>query len=151
AALTLTLGILLSLSRGGWVGATVGIGILFWVFSSRPVLQPQFKKWTAIRFSLAGCVLLLALALFFLGPAGRSQVNARLEQTVTGDTGLQQRVAVWPIFVGMVRDFPLFGIGLGAWPELWSHYRQPPWSSAWYSEAHNDYLQVFAETGVLGL
>ncbi|MBI3800861.1 MAG: O-antigen ligase family protein [Deltaproteobacteria bacterium] len=152
--LTLTLAILLSLSRGGWIGTVVGMSILFWVSPSSPLERSpgvgcQPKRLIA-RFALPGCFLLLALALFFLGPAGRSQVDVRLEQTVTEDQGLEGRAAVWPSFLGMVRDFPLLGVGLGAWPELWPHYRQPPWSRGWYSEAHNDYVQVFAETGVLG-
>src|SRR5262249_18182673 len=124
--LMLTLGILLSGSRGGWIGTTVGTSVLLWLFSSFPVERrsgslPQPGRLLP-RFALAGCFLLLVLALFFIGPAGRGQVDIRIEQTVTDDQGLQSlqgRVAVWPIFMGIVRDFPVFGIGLGAWPELW--------------------------------
>jgi tetratricopeptide (TPR) repeat protein len=50
----------------------------------------------------------------------------------------------------MVRDFPLFGVGLGSWPDLFPRYQSPPWSSNFYREAHNDYLELLAETGVIG-
>jgi tetratricopeptide (TPR) repeat protein len=49
-------------------------------------------------------------------------------------------------------DFPLLGVGLGAWPEIFPHYQSPPWSTnARPREAHNDYLQLLSEMGALGL
>ncbi len=107
-------------------------------------------KGVSLRFVLAGGLLFLVLALFFVGPAGRSQLENRLEQTVVKEESLQTRVTVWKDSVGMVRDFPLFGVGLSAWPELFPRYRRPPWSRVLYRETHNDYLQLVAETGLLG-
>src|SRR5262249_16557080 len=37
-----------------------------------------------------------------------------------------------------------------AWPELFPRYQRPPWSRTFYTEAHNDYVQVLAEVGLLG-
>jgi tetratricopeptide (TPR) repeat protein len=50
----------------------------------------------------------------------------------------------------MVREFPLFGVGLGCWSEIFPQYRRPPWSSRFSNAAHNDYVQSAAETGLLG-
>ena len=50
----------------------------------------------------------------------------------------------------MVRDFPVFGVGLGAWPELFPRYQRPPWQLTFYREAHNDFLEMLAEVGVVG-
>ncbi len=83
-AFILLIGILLSLSRGGWIGTTLGVSIFLWVFLSRPqgerpsLLQRSEKS--LVRFAGAGLVLLLVLALFFIGPSGRSQVDVRLEE-----------------------------------------------------------------------
>ena len=52
--------------------------------------------------------------------------------------------------LGMIKDFPAFGVGLGAWPELYPRYQQPPWSALLVREAHNDYVELFAETGLVG-
>ena len=51
----------------------------------------------------------------------------------------------------MIRDFPIFGVGLGAWPEIFSRYQLPPWFLLFSDEAHNDYLQLWAESGAIGL
>jgi tetratricopeptide (TPR) repeat protein len=50
----------------------------------------------------------------------------------------------------MFSDYPLFGIGLGAWPELFPHYQEAPWSILLMRSAHNDYVQLLAETGSVG-
>src|SRR6266516_2980729 len=52
--------------------------------------------------------------------------------------------------LGMLREFALFGVGLGSWPELFPRYQTPPWSSLFYREAHNDYIELLAETGLVG-
>ena len=50
----------------------------------------------------------------------------------------------------MIRDFPVFGVGLAAWPEVFSRYQPGPWSADYFHEAHNDYVQLLAETGAIG-
>ena len=90
------------------------------------------------------------MSLFIIGPTGREQVDSRLEQTVRQDAGFWGRIAIWKDTIPMIRDFPLFGVGLGAWPEMFPRYRRAPWSADFYREAHNDYLQILAETGVAG-
>ena len=37
-----------------------------------------------------------------------------------------------------------------AWPEVFSRYQPGPWSADYFHEAHNDYVQVLAETGAIG-
>ena len=50
----------------------------------------------------------------------------------------------------MVRDFPVFGVGLGSWPEVFPHYARPPWLPTFWNATHNDYVQLGAETGLIG-
>jgi tetratricopeptide (TPR) repeat protein len=90
------------------------------------------------------------LGLFFVGPAGRSQLDSRLEQTVMQEESLPARVTVWADSMSILRDFPLLGVGLSAWPEAFPRYRRPPWSRILYTETHNNYLQLLTETGLLG-
>ena len=60
-------------------------------------------------------------------------------------------MSAWASGLRIVEDFPAVGIGLGTWPELFTRYRARPWSDLYFSQAHNDYLQLIAETGMIGL
>jgi len=154
-AFILFTGILLSLSRSGWIAPLLGVSILLW-FSPWRVEEKmpsslRSRGLPVARVSLIILCFLLAVSLFILGPGGREQVDIRLGETVTQDAGLWGRSTVWKDSLGMVRDFPLFGVGLGSWPELFPRYRRAPWSPGFYREAHNDYLELLAETGIIGI
>ena len=51
----------------------------------------------------------------------------------------------------MIRDFPIFGVGIGCWPEIFPHYQSPPWMSFYFRRPENDYIQLMAETGLAGM
>ena len=162
-AFLLFTGIVLSLSRSGWIGALLGVVILAWL-SPRAVghasrldahrasasrLTPHGIGAVA-RLSLITLCVLLIVSLFIIGPGGREQVDARLGQTIGQDAGFLGRMAISKDSLLMIRDFPLMGVGLGGWPELFLHYRRAPWLGDFYREAHNEYVQLLAETGVVG-
>jgi O-antigen ligase/tetratricopeptide (TPR) repeat protein len=151
AAFVLGLGILLSLSRGGWLATLLAVSILLWAFRLLPREQQSARRGSN-KMRAAAIVLILVggLALFGAGASGREQIASRLQETLTGDTSQQTRLIAWQGTFAMIHDFPLLGVGLGAWPELFPHYRRPPWSPLFYREAHNDYLELVAETGLLG-
>jgi O-antigen ligase len=46
-------------------------------------------------------------------------------------------------------NFPIFGTGLGTFGNISSMYKSTLWQSL-FTYAHNDFLQLFSETGVLG-
>lgn len=144
------MGILLSLSRGGWIGMIIGGGVFLAIFPAQrlPWLFGRGKrKWWLVLVVLLAFLL---LAFFLIGPAGRSQVDLRLGETVTRETSLWVRVTAWRDSWGMVKDFPWWGVGLGAWSELFPRYQQPPWSISSFGEAHNDYVQLLVEGGLVG-
>lgn len=150
AVLVLLAAVLLSLSRGGWVGLVVGVVLLLRALSS----VSGFKISQLLRVSqqslLAGLALFVFLGLLFVGPSVGRQMDARLEETLQGEASGQMRVAVWADTLAMIQDFPLWGIGLGAWPELFPRYQRPLWPAPFFREAHNDYLELMAETGLVG-
>ncbi len=65
--------------------------------------------------------------------------------------GLEQtRLAYWRDVLRAVPDFPLLGAGLNAFGTLSPRYRTYcAWE--WLGEAHNEYLQVLIDTGLVGL
>ena len=144
--------ILLSLSRGGWAAAGIGVGLLLATLFAQPeqrraALMPYADRRT-LTWVAVGAAALVVLALIFVGPQGRQMTDARLQETAS-DMGLTGRTTLWWSSLEMIRDFPLFGVGLGAWGELSTHYTAAPWSEFFFDrDAHNDYLQFLAEGGL---
>lgn len=60
------------------------------------------------------------------------------------------RLPIWRAAMAMALDHPVLGHGWGSFNFLIDGYRDTP-TGLDTSYAHNDYLQVFAETGIVGL
>lgn len=56
----------------------------------------------------------------------------------------------WLDIIRIWRDFPLFGTGLGTFGNISAMYKTSPAQTS-FSYAHNDYLQLLSETGLVGL
>jgi len=61
-----------------------------------------------------------------------------------------ERMAHWQAALGMWRDHFWLGVGLGCYEPAYPAYRLVNWSLA-LGHAHNAYLNLLAETGLLGL
>ena len=147
--LLLLVAILLSLSRGGWLGLLLGVSLLFWLLSSATDFSPRLLP-ASHKSLVTGFALLVIFTLCFVGPLAGRQMDARLEETLQGEASGRMRALVWADTLSMIRDFPVWGSGLGAWPELFPRYQRPLWPAPFFREAHNDYLELLAETGLVG-
>jgi O-antigen ligase/tetratricopeptide (TPR) repeat protein len=147
AVILIASALLLTSSRGGWLGALLGFAVLagLWPKSGRQHPMPGLAGMAA--WACLGLFVLLVL--LAVGPGGRTQTDVRLEETVARDS-LVSRLQPAKVSLSMVRDFPLFGVGLGSWPEVFPHYAKPPWLPTFWNAAHNDYVQLGAETGLIG-
>jgi len=67
---------------------------------------------------------------------------------IEGDT--IDRVVVWKDTVRATLDFPLLGMGLGTYGDVFPVYRKEALEPVTYTHAHSDYLQLALETGFLG-
>lgn len=68
---------------------------------------------------------------------------------VESEPSLFTRVVGWRSTLQIILSHPWLGTGLGTFTESWAHVYPPGTSSVWH-EAHNDYLQLFSETGIAG-
>jgi O-antigen ligase len=66
------------------------------------------------------------------------------------DATMQIRLVAIRQSFGMLRDFPLFGAGLGTWWEIFPMYQRYPLLAVGFEFAHNDYVQWLEETGLVG-
>lgn len=65
--------------------------------------------------------------------------------------GENSRLSFWRPGLEMVTDYPIVGMGAGAWFTAYPMYREPQSSTSGLpSNAHNDHLQFLIEYGVVG-
>ena len=85
--------------------------------------------------------------ILFAGALQWAGADARLGRFVTDQESLGMRLAIWRICAGIVPHFPLFGSGMDTFGSLMIRYQTA--GDLHYQEAHNDYLQLLTEGGVI--
>jgi O-antigen ligase len=147
---------LFALEASGSRGALVGAGIAVVVMALALVRRP------AIGLAL---IALLAFLLFAFNqldviPAGvRNQINTLVEDYGSLDVrdahitpitfSTIERLAHWQAAIRMMEGNPWLGVGFGNYVAAYPEYRLQLWENA-LGHAHNYYLNIFAETGVIG-
>lgn len=128
---TACLCMLLTFSRGAWLGLAVSIAIIFF-----------FSRERAYILSMAAITVLLAIPEL-------DKVLSRINlDFLSNDSSNIYRRYLWKLAVKTFTDNPLLGSGVGSFGfSLPSHTKV---SGYLVSHAHNIYLQILAETGILG-
>jgi O-antigen ligase len=131
--------IFLSLSRGGMTAFGCEVvflaGVLWWKNASR--------RSAAI---LAAACLLILMFLVWLG--GKNLVE-RFVSFKTDDASYHTRIQIARDSIPMIEARPVMGWGLGTFTTVYPRYRSF-YADVFINAAHNDYVQVLAETGALG-
>lgn len=139
--LLLVYGLMLTRSRGGILAFFVGTAALF-VMTARHVP----RKWLAIYAGLVAFAFLLADVSWGGALVGRmADTFQDIHHASTGRFGIWRES--WRL---LFEQSPFWGIGLGLYSLVWPPYRAPEDASGGYF-AHNDYLQIWIETGLPGL
>ena len=99
---------------------------------------------SASRRSLTALAALAIVAM--LGYGDSSRLLLRMDETRA--TGMANRLSIWRDAMPMIGDFPLTGVGAGAFGSAMRIYQTSP-RTYYHNEAHNQYLQIFSEGGVL--
>jgi len=105
---------------------------------------------TRVRLILVGGIVVAILASGALLANSRlgSRMISYLESADAGNL-LEGRAAVWTASAAMLADFPVSGSGYGTYREVFPRYT-PPGARARFAQAHNDYLEILLEGGLLG-
>jgi len=138
----------LTYSRGGWGSAF----IIVFIFLVAGFLKKKGPR-AGMTMAVVGLVILGTIlantdaisAEKLVIPEREVSFSDRLQEKI----GLVQRVTYWKAALGMIRDNPWLGIGWGAFEKAYPRYMILGGYPV--KLAHNDYLQVWAETGIVGL
>ncbi|HZU60722.1 MAG TPA: O-antigen ligase family protein, partial [Solirubrobacteraceae bacterium] len=134
-----------TVSRGGLVGlaAVTVLGIAF---------AGRRRRLPLALTALAGGLCLTGYYLSVASPAARARITTISSSSSSG------RNDIWTVAWRMVQAHPLNGVGVGNFTNTSVHYLFQPGaipSSKYIVDtpevAHNIYLQILAETGVVGL
>lgn len=92
-----------------------------------------------------------ALLVALVAVCGAAWVGlGNLPQGFSSEAVQDSRLAAWRDFLRLAPHFPVFGVGLNAFASAYPRWRTLS-PSDWWGEAHNEYLQVLLDTGLLGL
>jgi O-antigen ligase len=130
------LGLLFSASRMGIASLLLSFSLVAFFFRD-PRKRQRISKTP---------VLILGLALLWAAWIGFDSVISRFFD-VTDDFGI--RWEMWGNTLQIVRDFPLFGSGLGTFEYVFPPYRSIHLEGI-ASHAENDFLQLVSEVGLIG-
>ena len=137
AAVLMSGGLLASMSRAGILGGGIGLMALI-VFSRKRIRGGVSLAWMG-----AGLVALLVLASAY---ANLGKLAMRLQETT--EQGTWGRPAIWRDTWRMASDFWLTGVGAGAFQRGMVAYQEGS-RLFFFNHAHDEYLQLLAEGGVL--
>ncbi len=94
-------------------------------------------------------VSLIAIDMLIVGNwFGLEKLVQRLEQTTMQD--VEERQDPSQFALQQIREYPLFGSGAGSFYMVFPKYRGPQ-VAAYFDYAHDDYVQLTAENGVIGI
>ena len=151
-------------SRGVWIsaGLTLILGIFFlYKFKLSNILKKN-KKWLFLLF-----ITLFLITVIYSIPSAQNPLNKNIDtipQKITSVyennfSSLYSRLFIWSTTLEMIKDKPILGVGIGLYKMDYLDYqagfleKNPNYLKygSRSEEAHNEYLQLAAELGIIGL
>jgi putative inorganic carbon (HCO3(-)) transporter len=139
--------LVLTFSRGGWIGLVVAIFVsalllLYWLL---PQLSRFWRIW-ALPILLGSLLGILLLGVLFVEPLRDRAASIFANRQ---DSSNNFRINVWAAVREMIRDRPLLGIGPGnvAFNKIYPLYQRPRYTAL---GAYSIYLEIMVETGLIG-
>lgn len=134
------LGLLFNATRGVWLSTACVFALIFVIYS--------YRSWqNLIIGALLGIIIVLGI-----------QSNPYFIQRIysvtnfTTDQSNLERIRIWESASNMVKDHPVLGIGVGRFTDRYQKdYILPTAKGKSLRHAHNFYIEILAENGIIGL
>ena len=138
AAILLVVAVFVVGSRSALV--SLAIAAILWIWLTRR----HFDSYRLARLAGFAAILILAVVTY----AQISVVWERFAGAAEQQSGEWGRLAIWRETLPLVQDFWLTGTGLGTYPTAMLIYQESN-RAYFFNQAHNHYLQLATEGGVL--
>lgn len=147
-------GLLASWSRGAWMGAAAALVVFVWLLPRRLEIGTLL-----VLFAVGGGGLLWMAGLI---PDSISDRVLSFTEDFTGfrdvrgavinddNFAVLERLAHWQAALDMAQSRPLLGVGFGNYESAYPDFALVNWLEP-LGHAHNYYLNLLAETGIVGL
>ncbi|MCA1666913.1 MAG: O-antigen ligase family protein, partial [Thermomicrobia bacterium] len=153
-ALMLVAGITLSLSRGAWLGSAVAVLVMMLLAGRRWAIAVLVATGLLLgTLALGGAGVLPKTIQQRIGSVGSSLILLEYYKVpITPENfAVKERMAYWFGGIRMAEDYPWQGVGLGNYGAQYdAKYFTSPFMKS-QVHAHNYYIHITAETGVIGL
>jgi O-antigen ligase len=157
--------LIVTFTRGSYL--SVGISLIFMFFLYIVNRGKNFLKENKKIFIIILTAIIIVAFLFIIPtPLSKpgtaiSQIKRRVSITqLTGELSFGKRIAIWKYTVLMIKDHPLLGSGIGTFK-----YNSLKYQAKFFDQGqnrslypygvdekvHNEYLQLWAEIGIIGL
>lgn len=153
ASLITLLALIFSWSRGAWLGFAAGMAAFLFFL-------PRKRLAGGLALGLGLAVFVLAWQLNWLPSVATQRLVSFTEDLRLGDVrgadindanfAVLERLAHWQAAVAMAEYNLLDGVGFGNYETAYDDFALINWPAA-LGHAHNYYLNILAETGVVGL
>lgn len=139
AGLILLGGLLLTTSRGAWLG--LGLGLIAWALLRLALTRG--RRWPGVAWGgLVVAVVLMAVLALWPTPQRVMALVNRLPGPTSADSRLELAQSAWQL----IQDAPFTGLGLNAFPGWYAHYiRAIP--HFYLIHSHNVWLDMWLEQG----
>jgi O-antigen ligase/Tfp pilus assembly protein PilF len=165
AILAMGTSLIVTFTRGSYLAFGTSLIFMFFVFLiSR---GKNFIKNNKKIFIIALVAIIIITFLFVVPtPLNKSstvisKIKSRISVTqLTQDSSFKRRIATWKFTVMMIKDHPLIGSGIGTFKYNTLRYQaeffaqgenRSLYPHGFADKAHNEYLQLWAELGIIGL
>lgn len=137
AASLTAISMLLAQSRGAIFSFAVSI-LSFYILISRN------KKIGSLKLLLGAFLVLVIVYSVWIG------LDPVIEKFSETTKELPNRTSIWKDSLTLIKDFPLLGTGLGNFNLAYTLYKKEAFGPYVYDHAHNDYIELIVESGILG-
>ena len=143
----LALALALGQSRFALIGVLLTIGVLIFLL----IPTPRWR-YATLAVWLVACLLEVGIVMQVFAPV-LSSPEAAETATIRDEESLAQRPVIWGAALGIIRDYPLTGVGPNEFRSraVRAKYPVPNFAMTVVPHAHNELLQVGTDLGIPGM